>query len=310
VSTPVVLGGVSYRHGTWHQIADLSSDGSVGPDQIRALTQAGLSRFSVLDEPVRTHYPECVGESLDKAELSGADVDAVLFISSTFSSYDDHGDLVELCRQLGLTKALPIGLFLAQCSNFSYALMVAKSLIDAQGMRSVLLLGADALDESRSSRVLPANASVFSDTVLSCVVSADLAHGYRIEAVNHIVEPELSALDPAVDTLKFMDLFILRMQELCARAYSRTGLGPEEFSHLVLANLAIPVLRNYAAVSRIPFSRVATKYVGVFGHCFAYDQLITLAELADHGEIGTGDLAHVLGVGDNYLFSSTVARRV
>ena len=310
MTSPVVLGGVSHRHGTWHQIADLPPDGPVGPDQIRALTQGGLSRFSVLDEPVRTHYPDCIGESLDKAKLLGADVDAVLFISSTFSTYDNHGDMVEVCRQLGLTKAIPIGLFLAQCSNFSYALMVAKSLIDGQGMRTVLLLGADSLDETRSSRVLPANASVFSDTVLSCVVSTDLAHGYRVEAINHVVEPELSALDPAVDTLKFLDLFILRMQELCERTYSRTGYPPEAFSHLVLANLAIPVLRNYAAVSRIPFSRVPTKNIGVFGHCFAYDQLITLAELADHDELGIGDLAHVLGVGGNYLFSSTVARRV
>lgn len=310
MSTPVVLGGVSYRHGTWHQVADLALDGPTGPDQIRALTQGGLSRFSVLDEPVRTYYPGCVGESLDKVELSGADVDAVLFISSTFSTYDNHADVVELCRQLGLTRALPLGLFLGQCSNFSYALMLARSLIDSQGMRTVLLLGADSLDESLGSRVLPANASVFSDTVLSCVVSADLAHGYRVEAVEHIVEPELSALDPAVDILKFMDLFILRLQELCGRTYSRTGHTPEEFRSLVLANLAIPVLRNYAAVARIPFSRVPTGGIERFGHCFAYDQLITLAELAEHGELDTGDLALVLGVGDNYLFSSTVARRV
>jgi 3-oxoacyl-[acyl-carrier-protein] synthase-3 len=310
MTTSVVLGGVSYRHGAWHQIADLSQDGLGGPDQVRALTQGGLSRFSVIDEPVRTHYPDCVGESLDKTGLRAADVDAVLFISSTFSAYDDHGDLVELCRQLGLTKALPIGLFLAQCSNFSYALMVARSLIEAQGMRTVLLLGADTLDQSRSSRVLPANASVFSDTVLSCVVSADLDHGFLVEAITHVVEPELSALDPAVDTLKFLDLFILRLQQLCERTYSQTGYPPEAFSHLVLANLAIPVLRNYAAVSRIPFSRVPTKNIGVFGHCFAYDQLITLAGLVDQGELGAGDLAHVLGVGGNYLFSSTVARLV
>jgi 3-oxoacyl-[acyl-carrier-protein] synthase III len=310
VSTPVVLGGISYRHGTWHEVADLSERGLGGPDQVLALTQGGLSRFSVLDEPVQAYYPDCITESLDKAGLRPGDVDAVIFFSSTFTTYDNHADIVEICRKLALSKAIPIGLFLAQCTNFSYALMVARSLIDSQGMRTVLLLGADCLDESRSSRILPANASVFSDTVLSCVVSADLAHGYRVEATQHVVEPELSALDPGVDTLKFLDLFILRMQELCERTYSRTGYAPDAFTHLVLANLAVPVLRNYAAVASIPFSLVPTQNIGLFGHCFAYDQLITLSRLAEDGDLGVGDLAHILGVGGNYLFSSTVARLV
>jgi len=309
-AVPVVLSGVSYRHGQWRELVDLTERGLAGLAELATLSQGGLARYSVLDRPVRELFAGCASDSLDSAGVKPSTVDAVLYFSSTFSSYDDHGDLIALGRELGMGKALPIGLFQAQCSNFSYALMIATSLMRGQGMETVLLLGADALDESRASRLLPGAASVFSDTVVSCVVSTQTAGGYAVEHVGHVVEPELSALDPLKHTLRFMDLFAARLGRLCTDAYASTGLRPESFSHLVLANLTLPVLRNYAGVAGIPFARVPTGNVARFGHCFAYDQLITLATLAEHKEINAGDLALVLGIGANHLFSSTILRKV
>jgi len=309
-AAPVVLSGVSYRHGQWRDLVDLTERGLAGLADLATLSQGGLTRYSVLDRPVREYFADCARDSLHSAGIEPSAVDAVLFFSSTFSSYDDHSDLVGLCRELGMGKALPVGLFQAQCSNFSYALMIATSLIRSQGMSTVLLLGADALDESRAGRLLPAAASVFSDTVLSCVVSTDAEGGYTVDHVGHLVEPELSALDPVKHTLRFMDLFAARLEQLCTDTYASTGLRPESFSHLVLANLTLPVLRNYAGVANIPFSRVPTGNIAGFGHCFAYDQLITLATLAESKEITAGELALVLGIGANHLFSSTVLRKL
>lgn len=307
---PLVLSGVSHQHGQWRDLADLTERGLAGLADLATLSQGGLTRYSVLDRPVREYFAACASDSLQAAGVKPPAVDAVLFFSSTFSSYDDHDDLIGLCRELGMGKALPVGLFQAQCSNFSYALMIAEALIRSQGLSTVLLLGADALDESRAGRLLPAATSVFSDTVLSCVVSTEAQDGYAVEYVGHLVEPELSALDPVRHTLRFMDLFAARLERLCTDTYTRTGLRPEDFGHLVLANLAQPVLRNYAAVAGIPFTRVPTGNVARFGHCFAYDQLITLATLAENAEITTGERALVLGIGANHLFSSTVLRRL
>lgn len=303
-----MLSGVSYRHGVWHELTELTERGLAGPAEITTLTRGGLTRYSVISGPMKALHADCIAETLDETGIEPASIDAVLFFSSTFSSYDDHGDMVELCRSVGMTQALPIGIFLAQCSNFSYALMIARSLIESQGMRAVLLVGADALDESRGSRLLPASASVFSDAVLTCMVSPELTSGFLIEHCDHLVEPQLSAIDPLSDQLKFIDLFAARIQDLCVRTYSRTGRQPNDFTKLVLANLAIPVLKNYAAISGIPFSRVPTTNISKFGHCFAYDQLMTLATLTESGDIGSGDVACILGVGATYLFSSTVVR--
>jgi 3-oxoacyl-[acyl-carrier-protein] synthase III len=308
VSTPVVLTGISFRHGSWRELDDLVTRGLAGPADVARLTAGGLRRYAVAEKPMREHYPDCVAETLSRASVKPADVDAVVFFSSTFSTYDNHTELIELNRALGMTSALPIGLFEAQCSNFSYALMVALALIRAQGLRSVLLVGADALDEDRADRLLPGSVSVFSDTVVSCLVSSELAGGLWVEHVGHAVDPELAVLDQRRDLLQYMDRFTRALDGLCTSTYRRTGAAPADFSHLVLANLATDVLKNYAAVARIPFSRVPTGNIGTFAHCFAYDQLITLATLLEDGELTEGDLVHVLGVGATYLFSSTVVR--
>jgi 3-oxoacyl-[acyl-carrier-protein] synthase-3 len=304
----VVVDGISYRHGAWHEVAELTAAGQANADQVASLVRGGLRQYSVIDGPVRRLYPDCVMESLDKAAVQAADVEAVILFSSTFSTYDNHADVIDLCHELGMRSAMPMGLYLGQCTNFSQALMVAGALIGSQGMRRVLLIGSDTLDESRSGRVLDGNLSVFSDTVVSCVVGADLTHGYVLEHVDHASEPELNVLDQKRDFLEFIDLFAKTMERLCARTYATCGRGPAEFSRLVLANLAIPVLKNYAMVAGTTLATVPTANIGRFGHCFAYDQLITLATLDD--DLHTGDALHILGVGDTYLFSSTVVRRL
>jgi 3-oxoacyl-[acyl-carrier-protein] synthase III len=305
---PVVVSGISYRHGSWHELAELTVAGQVSADQVASLIRGGLRQYSVMDGPVRRFYPDCVTESLDKAAVKAADVEAVILFSSTFSTYDNHADIIELCHELGMRNAMPMGLYLGQCTNFSQALMVAGALVSGQGLRRVLLIGSDALDESRTSRVLDGNLSVFSDTVVSCVVGADLAQGYVLEHVDHASEPELGVMDHNRNLLTTIDLFAKTMEGLCANTYAACGRGPAEFSRLVLANLTIPVLKNYAMVAGTTLAKVPTANIGQFGHCFAHDQLITLDTL-DH-DVRTGEMLHILGVGGNYLFSSVVVRRL
>jgi 3-oxoacyl-[acyl-carrier-protein] synthase-3 len=307
---PVVIDGISYRHGDWRDLETLAAGGQIAAAQIKALGQGGLRQYSVITGPVRRWYPECAAESLKKAGVQPADIDAVILFSSTFSAYDDHADIIDLCHDLGMHNAMPLGLFLGQCTNFSQALMVAGALIRSQGLRSLLLIGSDALDGNRAGRVLEGNLSVFSDTVMSCVVSRDVTAGFRLEYVDHATESSLSALDPQRDFLKIIDLFSRTMDGLCTRTYATTRRGPDDFSHLVLANLSAPVLKNYAAVARVPFARVPVGNVARFGHCFAYDQLITLATLAENGDITPGDEALILAVGGSYLFSSMIVCRL
>ncbi len=305
----LTLHAVSYRHGTWHDIDTLAEREAASPKALEDLKRGGLRRFSVLNRPVRADYVECVGETLKKGCVDPADVDAVVFFSTTFSEAEQD-DVAELCRDLGMRHALPLGAFLGECTNFSSAILVAAALLGSLGRGTVVLLGADAIGDGDTPRLLDRNVSVFSDAIVSCVLQTEPANeGYVVEKLSHRFDSELVGLDADRDFIQLIDLFAKAMGHACDDVYASTGHGPEDFDHLVLPNLGISALKNYAAIARIPFARVETANIGRFGHCFAYDQLIKLDTLVVDGAVRHGERLLVVGAGANYLFSAMALRR-
>jgi 3-oxoacyl-[acyl-carrier-protein] synthase-3 len=309
MSRPVYLGAVSHRAGTWHGIETLAARPGANQEEIQHLQRTGLVRYSVLERPLRQIYPECVKQTLDRAGLLPAAVDAIVFFTSTFESYQDYDDLAWLSDELGLTNALPMGLFLGQCTNYSNALLVASNLVTTNGLDNVLLLGADVLDEARASRVLGGRLSVFSDAVVSCLVSARDRGGYELGPIRHHYLPHMYKVDPARDILPYINGFSDGLRTACQKLYRALDLQGSAFARLVPANLNLQVLKNYAALAGVPFDRTFTANVGRYGHMFSYDQLISLATLAEEGAVTSGDRLLVVGVGADYLFSALSVTR-
>lgn len=297
-SPPVFVGPVVYRHGNWHSIDELPEE------EATHLRTFGLRRYSVLAPPVREYYPECVGGVLERSGLDAAEVDAVIFFTSTFESYREYDDLATLCNSMGLHNALPMGLTLGQCTNYSTALLTAQNLITASGMRNVLLLGADILDESRGNRVLGGRLSVFSDAVVSALVSRDDHGGYALGSIRHRYIPGMHAISPEEDILGFLKGFSEGLGSACKAAYTAEGIGADDIDWLVPANLNSSVLRNFAALAGVPMERTYTANVETMGHSFAYDQLIALSTMAQQEVVKTGQRLLLIGIGGNYLFSA------
>ena len=304
------LRAVAYRHGAWSDLEALAGTEGVTPASLQDLQRGGLRRYSVLEGGLREVYVDCVGETLARAAIDPADVDAVVYFSTSLSHAEEH-DVAQVCRALGMRHALPFSSFLGECTNYSSALTVALSLIGTLGVRTVVLIGADSVGGTPVSRVLERNVSVFSDAVTSCVVQAgDVGDGYLIEGVSHRFDAELVGLTAEDDLLALLDRFAAAMGWVCADVRATSGWGSADVDHLVLPNLGVSALRNYAAVARVPFARVPTGNIGRFGHCFACDQLITLETLVDEDAVAPGDRVMVLGVGGNYLFSALALRRL
>ncbi|MFD4372960.1 3-oxoacyl-[acyl-carrier-protein] synthase III C-terminal domain-containing protein [Streptomyces sp. NPDC058486] len=303
--TAVHLSGLSRRHGTWHDLDRLVDTGAADAPAVTRLRRGGLARYAVHEGPPSGLYADCLAETLDRTGLAPSEVHAVLFFSSTFSAYEDHADLAALCARFGIRDAFPLGMYLGQCTNFSSALTVAQGLVATQDVDNVLLLGVDVLDDGRAARVLPGDVSVFSDTAVCCLVSRGRTDGYVVERVEHRYRPELHALHPQRDLLPYIDGFTGALSGAVEKLAKTTGRATGDYTKLVLANHARPVLRNFAATLGIPFDRVPTDGIGTLGHCFAYDQLITLSELAERGETAPGDALLAIGVGANYFYSAT-----
>jgi 3-oxoacyl-[acyl-carrier-protein] synthase-3 len=304
MNQPIYIGAISHVHGEWRPVEELASRPEANPDEIRYLANLGLVRYSVLDGPIRKHYPACVKATLQKAELAPAAVDAVLFFTSTFASYEEYDDLAQLSHELGFTNALPVGLFLGQCTNYSTALLMASGLISTHGFQNVLLLGGDRLDESRAPRVLGGRLSVFSDAVVSCLVSTRDRGGYELGAIRHHYLPHMYKVDPAREILPYINGFSDGLRTACNKLYQAMEVSGSAFTWMIPANLNLSVLKNFAALAGVQVDRMYKANVARYGHSFAYDQLISLDTLAAEGAVHRGDRLLLVGVGGDYLFSA------
>jgi 3-oxoacyl-[acyl-carrier-protein] synthase-3 len=241
---------------------------------------------------------------LEKARLVATDIDAIVFFSSTLDAYNEADDLARAAADLGLTNALPLGLTLGQCTNYSTALVVARGLIESSGLSTVLLLGSDRLDEGRASRVFAERISVYSDGVVSCIVTREPRTGFQIGQIQHQFLPAISRLDARRDFLAFLQMFSTGMREASRKLCLKAGLTADAYTRLIPANLNISVLRNFAELVGVPFERMYTDNVGKYGHTFAYDQLISLETLLAEQRVESGQRFMLVGVGGNYLFSA------
>lgn len=298
MSSRAFISSVVHRHGTWHPIEDLA------PDEAQHLRTFGLRRYSVLQPPARDYYVECVQQVLAQTGVEPAAVGAVVFFTSTFESYTEYDDLAALAHTAGLHNALPLGLTLGQCTNYSTALLTAQNLIATSGIDNVLLLGADILDERRAPRVLGGRLSVFSDCVACGLVSREDHDGYALGAIRHHYLPRMHEISPERDILGFLKGFSEGLKSACKATYEAEGITAAEIDWLVPANLNLQVLRNFAALAGVPMERTFTRNVERMGHSFAYDQLIALSTLVEEQAVRSADRLLLIGIGGNYLFSA------
>lgn len=296
--TGIFVAPCEYRHGDWRPVDSLP-----GPEA-EHLARFGLQRYSVIEGRARKYYPDCITAVLKRAEIEPEAVGGVIFFTSTFESYADYDDLAEVCDHLGIVNALPIGLTLGQCTNFSTALLTARSLIETSEVDNVVLLGADVLDETRSGRVLGGRLSVFSDVVAATLVSRSNHGGYRLGSIRHHYIPRMHAISPERDILGFLDGFSRGLGSVCSQVYEAEGTNADQIDWLVPANLNLSVLKNFAALAGVPMERTFTANVGTMGHGFACDQLIALRTLVDQESVAEGQRLLMIGIGGNYLFSA------
>lgn len=305
---PLYLSDIEYTLGEIRPIEEiprLARD----PMALRYLKNLGMASYSKLSGPMLDVLRGTAGKFLASSGLRGQDVDAVIFFSTMFDIYAEHSDLALLCHELGFDRAVPYGVFLNQCTNYTQAIQFGGHLIRSDGMRRVLLLGADRLDDARSDRVMPNNTSIYSDVAVCCLLSGEPRGGYAVDLMRHKYVPEMAKIMAGNDIIAFIENYSRGMAGACEAAYRDAGVEPSGIRHLVSANYNHSVLKNIAQLAKIPESRLFKGNVAAMGHCFSADHLISLRALADSGAARSGDRLNLVAVGGFWIFSSTLVTK-
>jgi 3-oxoacyl-[acyl-carrier-protein] synthase III len=258
------------------------------PMGLRYLKNFGLRRYSHLGGTVLEACADTSSRCLQSAGLEGRQIGAIV---------------------LGLSEALPFGVFINQCTNFSQALLFARHLIHGEGHAHVMLVGSDRLDDGRGGRVMPNNTSVYSDMALSCLVSAERTDGFVVGPICHKFLPQMARIMKNNDQLAFIETYSSGIRAACDLMYERSGRKPSNFDYLITPNFNDSVVKNLARLSGIEEGRLFRDNLATMAHCFAADHMISLRTIADSGKAAKGCIFNLVAVGGFWNFSSTFAKK-
>jgi len=207
-------------------------------------------------------------KTLSKAELSGSKVDVVLFCSTNFGVIEGDGReyVYQLCKQLNLTRAYPMGITLNNCTAFLSAIKMAEAMLNSDHYENILVVTADKVyDESQ--RCI--HYGIFSDAAASCIVSNNIRNGYPIVSTNFRSDYRLIA-----------DSQGLNDDELYADVQRGLLQSPSyaisEIKKAFTSNIFVPITRAKESRAGLTDEQLYFDNVADKGHCFSADALINL----------------------------------
>lgn len=268
--------------------------------------------------------------ALDAAGLGAADIDAIVYATST----PDHfapGNGVYLQQQLG-GGAIPALDVRAQCSGFIYGLSVADAWISSGQYRRILLVGCEVqstgMDVSTAGRD---TAVIFADGAGAVVLGASERDGRGVlgfdlhtdgsQAERLWVDAPGSMYHPRISkemveegrhflAMEGREVFrnaIVRMPETVNALLARLGLAPSDISLLIphQANLRISemVQKSLGLEANQVYNNIQK-----YGNTTAATIPIALDECVRAGRLGDGDLIVMTAFGSGFMWGSAALR--
>ncbi|MET1077269.1 MAG: hypothetical protein ABWY06_04530 [Pseudomonas sp.] len=295
----------AYRLGEPRPVAELPelAGDAAGLGYLRSL---GIEQYARAERPLAELMREAAAEALDSAGCAPLDIGAIVYASSRYDPHSDLDSLPVLAQRLGMDRAVPYGVFLGQCANFSHALTLARALIELEGRGPVLVIIADALP-SLAGRILARRTSVLSDG--ACAFVAGGRAQVRVHGLITQASPALVALDPMGGLLAFIEGVSQGFRSTCAAGLDAAGLGAEAYRWLLVGNYNLAVQRNFTALAGFADAQLFSANRSRFAHSFAADQMIALADLLSSDQLQVGQRAFCVGTG-HHLWSAMSLERL
>ncbi|MFJ9691401.1 3-oxoacyl-ACP synthase [Kitasatospora sp. NPDC101183] len=221
--------------------------------------------------------------TLRAAGVDPAEVDALILCSTRFPGGPrTHGRFVErILTGTGLERAAFLGITLNRCTNLLVALDAAQALVAAGRHRRILVVTTDRIEDEKERME---SFALFSDGAASCLVSAEAeansGAGYRIRSTASA--QEAAALDWSHEISADLS------REANWRLLAPLGLELDQVDGLLHANLFLPLVTMKERQAGFTARQLYTENITRFGHCFAADPLINLADQERAGLLRDG----------------------
>jgi 3-oxoacyl-[acyl-carrier-protein] synthase-3 len=247
----------------------------------------GWGKVHRTEKSLETLAIECGTATLRGAALDPVSVDALVLCSTRFpGDAETHGNFVEtIVTGLGTGNHDVMGMTLNRCTNLLAGLRVAQALIAGGSHRRVLVITTDRVaDETTRMR----NFALFSDGAAACLVTdtdgeyelvaSGAAHDTTAMDWSHEISADLSRrVNEALLTSRDMKL--------------------DDVDGLMHSNIYKPVVMMKELQAGFSASQLCTGNIERFGHCFAADPVVNLADR---------DAADRIRDGRHYMLAASV----
>ena len=284
------------------------------------------------DEATSDIASEAARRALDMAQLDATELDGILLCTVTPDTFVPAGACY-VHRDIGAVNATAFDLTGA-CTGWAYGMQVGKALIQANGWRHCLVIGAEALSrildyEDRNTCILfgdGAGATILSrkDITPSGVIESsgiiDLGSGSDGIGWDLIIQPAGgSRLPPSEETIRERQHFLTmkgrevfkfavkKMAELVRTAAERNNIGIEDIQHFVPHQVNIRILEAVFDNLGLPMDRCIVNLDRV-GNTSAASVPIALDEAVRDGRISRGDLVFTAAFGSGLTWGWNLFR--
>jgi 3-oxoacyl-[acyl-carrier-protein] synthase-3 len=195
---------------------------------------------------------------------------------------DDHGCFAaKILTSAGLGDIAFYGQNLNRCLNLLTGLDVAAALVRSGRHRHVLVVTTDAVAPGAAPL---SRFALYSDGAASCLVSSDAATSAQdcYEIVGCATAQDVTAMDAGAQISS--DLARVVNDKLLGQA----GLKVGDIAAVAHLNLFVPLVVMKERQAGFGLEQLYTENIPRFGHCFAADPLINLADRVALGHVGTG----------------------
>lgn len=305
----VYLSNIKYVLGELINIATLRELEN-NSDTKEFLIQFGLKYYSRFNVSFEEAVYLCAKNTLETSNLASSEIDAVIFCSSSYDPYHHDSLISHTAFKCGINNCIPYGIFYGQCTNYSLALVVARAMISAGDCKNILVISGDMLWEKvHSSRITPFRTSIFSDGVVSLIVSdSPIGDGYELLDVHNVFLPETYEIMKSNNIVQYINNYSKGFLTSCEKLRSTVGLQITDYKTIVSGNFNFTVLRNLSALLECGVERLYTRNVARFAHCFSADQIIAIGEMCEEKVLSKGDQVLLVGSGGSLWSATALAK--
>lgn len=328
-----IAGIASYLPAAWRTAAELSAESGI-PESVL------VDRFGLVGKHIAAdgeHVTDLAGQAAIRllAELGTdpADIDAVVYLGSTWKDYAVWQAAPRITHELGCDRAFALELDYTSCGS-PVALRVAKALITSDPrVRRVLLVGAscesrlidyanerarfmfnfgDGAVAALLVRDHPANrileTSMITDGSLSLHVkvpaggSARPASAATVAARQHL----LDVADPDGMRDRLGEVSLDNFLQVAVGSLKQSGLTLRDVKFLVPIHMKRSM--QSALLDSLGLDESQAIYLEDTGHMSGVDNLLGLDRLARAGRLGDGDVVLLLAAGIGYTWAATTVR--